>query len=600
MYKIWRSPYSDFADYESDLPNCDLRDETIVADISYTDAILAGIAEAGFNAIWVHGVLNHLVKVEPFLELGTNSERHLVALTRLVARAKGHGISVFVYMQPPRAIPASLEEFWSRHSDVAGQEEIGMMKIKPSLTESPIVLRSLCVSTSKVRLWLENAMSEFVRRVPGLGGVIVITASEHPSHCYSLRRRKNPTRWAPLIDCPRCRERAPEELPVDIIQSLTRGARKVSENFEIIAWNWSWAWEPRSSAKVIENLPASAILLVDFERGGVKDIPGRKNHLYDEYSLAYGGPSQRFLEAWNLAKNRGMRVMAKLQLGTTHELASVVSLPLLGNLFDKAEFIKRQHLIGFMGCWNFGNMLSANVNGFNWFLTEGCPSDKKVALEGFASRFFPGCVPELMRLAWQAFERAMEYFPFSIAFLYHGACSYTLGYHEMYVPGPLRGKEAGPSWIEVERGDNLENSYLLDHTEFTLVDLIERLGKVAAVWQEGITLMTESVAGLSSENVKLETGNAIVCGAVWRSVENTYKIYQMRSQWEDSMRERFDAIVADELQILQDVLPFVEQDARQGFHAEPQCYMFNAEKIALKIEALTELAGSELSGCVLA
>lgn len=594
MYKIWRSPYSDFADYESDLPDCDLRDETICADVSYTDAILAGIASAGFNAIWVHGVLNHLVKVDPFLELGKNSDRHLEALNRLVDRSKRHGISVFVYMQPPRAIPTSVGEFWSKHPDVGGQEEVGVMKVKPTRKERPILLRSLCVSTPKVKNWLENAMTEFVNRVPGLGGVILITASEHPAHCYSLRRKENPTRWSPLIDCPRCKERDPEELPAEIIQLLTRGARKVSEDFKIISWDWSWSWRRDSNARVIENLPLDTILLVDFERGGVKDIPGRKNHLYDEYSLGYGGPSQRFLKEWHLARDRGMQVMAKVQIGTTHELASVVSLPLLGNLFDKAAFIKSQRLSGFMGCWNFGNMLSANVSGFNWFLTEECPIEKKAALGKFASWYFPGCKPGLMRLAWESFGRAMEYFPFSIAFLYHGACSYTLGYKEMYMPGPLSGKEAGPSWIDVERGDDLENSYMLDHTEFTLTDLIERLGKVAAVWERGVAAMQESIEGLTDERTELEMGNAIICGAVWKSVENTYKVYQMRSQWEDSMRERFDAIVEEELDVLRAVLPFVERDPRQGFHAEPQSYMFSAEKIAMKIEALTNCCVEQL------
>ena len=42
------------------------------------------------------------------------------------------------------------------------------------------------------------------------------------------------------------------------------------------------------------------------------------------------------------ARERGLRVMAKLQLGTTHELATVPSLPLIGNLYDKARALRRR------------------------------------------------------------------------------------------------------------------------------------------------------------------------------------------------------------------------------------------------------------------
>jgi len=279
-----------------------------------------------------------------------------------------------------------------------------------------------------------------------------------------------------------------------------------------------------------------------------------------------------------------------------HELGSVVSLPVLGNLFDKASFIKHANLVGFMGCWNFGNMLSANTAGFNYFLTGECPDEKMEALERFASLYFPGCGATLMRIAWETFGRAMEYFPFSIAFLYHGAHSHTLAYKEIYVPAPLTGKIAGRSWMPDERGDELANSYMLDHTEFTCADLVERLGKVASVWKCGVAIMREAFSGVSERTAVDELGNAIICGAVWRSTENTYKIYQLRQDWDDSKCERFFRIVKDELAILETVLPYVEQHPRQGYHVEPQFYMFNPEKIRAKMAALDALRKSMKGG----
>lgn len=105
--------------------------------------------------------------------------------------------------------------------------------------------------------------------------------------------------------------------------------------------------------------------MADFERGGIR----KDGVLINEYSLGYAGPSEQFLDSLKLARQRGIPVMVKLQIGTTHELATICSLPLIGNLYEKASFLRENHLEGFMGCWNFGNFNSANLFAFNEFLT---------------------------------------------------------------------------------------------------------------------------------------------------------------------------------------------------------------------------------------
>jgi hypothetical protein len=159
----------------------------------------------------------------------------------------------------------------------------------------------------------------------------------------------------------------------------------------------------------------------------------------------------------------------------------------------------------------------------------------------------------------------------------------------MYVPGPIGGKPAGRSWKFDERGDDLTNSYRLHHTQFTLDDLIERVGKLAAVWQCGVNILKQSFKGCEDKKNLDELGNAVICGAVWRSTENTYRIFQLRKNWKESEREEFLRIVDDELSILNEVLPWVKRDPRQGFHIEPHGYMFNAETIAAKISVLEKL-----------
>jgi hypothetical protein len=580
--RIWRSWRSRFGDGNREKPGSDLEDEVITSERVYDDFELQRIAEEGFNGIWVHGILRHLVSVDPFPELGENAPVQQAALERLIARAARHGLKVWLYLQPPRAVPVSWSHFWETHPDIGGEE----MEVVGSPGEPDSCFRSLCTSTQPVKQWIHQASAELAKRFPELGGVILITSSEFPSHCYTHRTRYEPTEWCPTITCPRCADREPEEVASEVVTLVHSGIASQSETIQVIAWNWSWAWRDGSYERTIAGLPKEVILMGDYERGGFRDLPGRRGFLLDEYSLAYSGPSERYQRCALAAKNRGMRVMAKLQLGTTHELASVVSLPMIGSLYDKAVALVKDETLGFMGCWNFGNYPSTNTAAFIEFLRQEPGTNKETVLENFARDRFPGCSPQMTRRAWELLETAMLYFPFTIAFLYHGAHPYTLAYREIYHPGDLTGKPSGRSWLGDERGDDLSNSYLLHHTQFNLDEIIDRLEHLAKLWDCGVRLLTEALAGAEGKEARLELGNAVICGAIWQSTYHTYKIFRLRKAWSDAARSEYLKLASAEEKLLKTVLPWVEADERQGIHLEPQVRMFGPESIRQKISHL--------------
>ena len=584
-HKIWRSFKSDFAGLPSETPN-DLTDETCAAVATYDDNELAAIAKSGFNAIWVHGIINNLVRVEPFPELGKNHLRHQAALRELIGRAARHGVKVFIYMQPPRAVLSSDREFWERHPDVAGQEECAT---DFSDHGAQVKLRALCTSTKPVQTWLKAAFHQLAEALPGLGGVILITSSELPAHCYSHRQKDDP-RY--LIQCPNCRGRTPADIVVEIVGLVRDGVREVSSQIEVIAWNWSWTmWGiPPPCHEIVDRLPPDVVLMADFERGGHKDLWKRPHTFINEYCLSYAGPSELCLGVFAAARQRGMRTMSKLQLGTTHELASVVSLPLLGNIFKKARYHKHADSSGFMGCWNFGNQLSANTAAFNYFLRPDCPDDEDEALRGFGAAYFPGCDAGLLVESWGIFDASMFFYPFCIPFIYNGPMNYTLAYHEMYVPGKLTNLPAGPSHLIVPRGDDLSSAFAsVEEDAFPLDEIIVRLERLAAAWAEGVERLTAALAGCPGANARDEVGNAAICGAVWRSSANTFKIFRLRRGWAESLRDEFMAVAMDELEVLRGVLPHVARDPRQGYHAEAHGHMFDASSVRKKIAALEQL-----------
>ena len=598
-YRIWRSSKSRFC--SEPLPT-GINDETLTAVNAYDEAELRRIADAGFNAIWIHGILRHLVQVEPFPDLYDGCGPQLQALRDLIERCARFGIRVFLYMQPPRAL-AAVDPFWQRHPEVQGER----------LDTSDGALRCICTSTPQAQAWLENAGEALLRDLPELAGVILITASEFGQHCFSHRFHKPLTKpWHVEITCPRCRLRQRPEVIAELITTLWRGIRKSSATAEVVAWNWSWE-SPEDEAAIIRSLPEDVILMADFERGGYKDLLRRPHFFMDEYSLGYSGPSEKFLRLEKETSARPMRYMAKLQLGTTHELATVVSLPLIGTLFKKAAFIRQHHLEGYMGCWNFGNALpNLNVEAFNFFLEKECPDEQDAALAAFAKRRFPEADASFLTAAWEQFGETMFYYPFTILYIYFGVQNYTLAYSEIYKPEPLHGTPVGGSWKLDSRGDDLHEAW--SHPEqpklFTLDEIIERIGKVAVGWEAGVRLLKKafsgicevrsqgeefSTAGTPSVQSRIldELGNAIICGVIWHSTENTYRVYRLRQNWSEECLPEFRRLAEDELGRLREVLPWVERDPRQGFHIEPGGYMFTPEGIRAKMKVLEELLQGE-------
>ncbi len=576
--RIWRSPYSPFGSRER--YEDDRKSETFLAEQAYTEQELSDIAAAGFNAIWVHGLLHQLVQSPIFPELGTNSALHLTALQKLIDRAAQYGIKVFIYMQPPRALPVE-HPFWNKHPEVGGHIE----EQQPTDDSNELVdFRCFCTSHPQVKEYLRDAAGLLAKNLPQLGGIIIISASEYSSHCIA-RCGKTLGAMGETIEvetnCPRCAAREPADIISEIITLLRDGIRSVSTAMEILVWNWSWTfYYPQPCREIIERLPQDVILMIGFERGGKQDYCGRHDVPIDEYSISYAGPSEQCRTSLAVARECQLRVAAKLQFGTTHELATVINLPLIGNIFTKANFMRRHNMVGFMGCWNFGNMLSANTAAFNYFLSSESPDDRESALQSFAKNYLPDCNPTLAVAAWETFAAAMYNYPFSLPYLYAGPTNYSLAYIPR--PAPLNAIPSGRAWLDDERGDDLSGAC----GYFSLDEIIAGLERLVPIWRKGVEQFAEAVKNSNAATAVAELANAQVCGAVFHSTLNTFKFYKLRLDWNHDKMADYQAIAADEIKLLRAIKPIVASDKRFGYHSEAHCYMFNADLIQKKIDAL--------------
>src|SRR5690606_17733238 len=82
-------------------------------------------------------------------------------------------------------------------------------------------------------------------------------------------------------------------------------------------------------------------------RGGV---PGKVG----EYSISAVGPGPRAKRHWAIARQHGLKIVAKIQAGTTWECGGVPYVPALENVAQHAVNLREEKVGGLMTGWTLG------------------------------------------------------------------------------------------------------------------------------------------------------------------------------------------------------------------------------------------------------
>ncbi len=569
--KIWRSPESKFND-----------DEPLYSVKVYTPDVLQSIRNQGFDAIWMRGKLWGLIRSEIFPELNdSKSSERIANLRKVIHDAQEIGIRLFIYFNEPLGLPDN-HEFWKHHPELRGQSYQNVS--------------AFCTSTQKFKEFFNESVKNLFDNLAGLGGVILITASEYHTHCWSHAvRRKIGDKYLDScpeeMQCPRCKEREPAEIVSELIGVWTDNAVKQSYPPEIWVWNWSWSiWYPDPQRKVIERLPTGIKLMCDFERGGV-----RKQEIgdvfIDEYSLGYVGPSERFLGTKRVADERNIAVCGKLQIGTTHELATVPNLPLVPNLFEKFKKIEELNLKGIMCSWNFGNTCSINTAALKLFAeNEELRDDKECFLRTLTESYFGNVDINKIIKAWNLFCASFAQYPFSIPMLYAGPMNYSVAYPllpEYY------DRAMGPSWIWHEPfGDRLDDCF----GPFTLDEICQCWALMDCYWTEGLDEYQYALKQSVDENQIRELKCAEMISCHISATKNIFDFHRWRIETMHKLNiqgpcklqvdESAKRIIRKQIEICEKALKLVKDNPQFGYHQEPHAYFYTAELIKDNIERM--------------
>jgi hypothetical protein len=359
----------------------------------YPDGYLARMAEAGADGIWIQGVLSRLAPFPWDPRLSDRYEERLRSLEALVARARSHGMGVYVYLNEPRAMPLA---FYDAHPQFKGVVENDYA--------------ALCTSDPSVREYLTGSVASLCRAVPDLAGLFTITASENLTHCWSHGKGAG---------CPRCGRRSSAEVIAEVNTRVHAGILQSGSGARLIVWDWGW---PDDQAEaIIQQLPAGTSLMsvsewnLPIQRGGVESRVG-------EYSLSAIGPGPRARRHWEIARQRGLKTVAKIQASNTWELSTVPYIPVAENVARHAARLSDCQVDGMMLSWTLGGYPSPNlevVAEMGRARAEGVPPPTpEAAMESVAARRFgPGLAPAVVA-AWRAFSDAFGEFPYHAATIY--------------------------------------------------------------------------------------------------------------------------------------------------------------------------------------
>ena len=357
----------------------------------YPDGLLQRLAAAGINGVWLHAVLRDLAPGgKTFPEFGVSHERRLSNLRALVKRARKYGVGVYLYLNEPRAMPAS---FFKNRPELAGVRE----------GEST----ALCTSQPAVRLWMAEALAQVFRRVPDLGGVYAITASENLTSCASHGDWRS---------CERCKGRSDADIISEVAATIEGGVHRGNPKAKVLVSDWGWRGHG-SAPDIIARLPKTVWLMsvsewsLPIERGGIKSTVG-------EYSISSVGPGPRALAHWQGAQQAGLRTGAEIQFNNTCEIASLPYLPVVDLVAEHChKLVSAVKLDAMLIGWTMGGYPSPNLQ-LAERLGRSPASNVNAVLGALAQeRFGPAGAPHA-RKAWTLMSDAFRQYPFHVSVVY--------------------------------------------------------------------------------------------------------------------------------------------------------------------------------------
>jgi hypothetical protein len=507
----------------------------------FPSGYLEKLARCGINGVWLQGLLNTLAPAPQFPEFGEGSQIRLRNLAAMCDRASNFGVKVYLYLNEPRAMP---EAFFSNRAQIRGSKHHD--------------LYAMCTSTQQVRTWLADSLAHVFKNVPQLGGVFTISSSENHTNCFShggAWRKEVPNAG----DCPRCTKRESWEVFAEMFGAMREGIRRSSATAEII--HYDWGWPDDLSAKMIPLLDRDTHVLSisewnqPVERGGVKTQVG-------EYSISVTGPGPRATRNWKLAKDAGIKTLAKVQFNNTWEISAVPYIPVPHLILEHCQKLRAAGVDGLMPSWTCGGYPSPNLAAAKAYYYEEKPDHEAILRRLASQRYGAAAVTDALD-AWSRFSDAFREFPYGVSIYIiptqHGPANLLRLEPTGHRPGMiLFPHDAMKAWCG----------------RYPPAVVVSQFRKMAGIWKSGLSHMDAvNVKSSSSKRTAAAQDVAIArtCYHHFESVANQVEFYTLRDDVVGN-RARLIALAEAEIELARKQYDVARGQSTIGYEASNHYY----------------------------
>ncbi|HPO14553.1 MAG TPA: hypothetical protein PLI09_14005 [Candidatus Hydrogenedentes bacterium] len=522
---------------------------------SFPEGYLARLAETGVNGVWVQAVLYKLSEFPWQPELSAHYQERLENLAKIVARAKKYGIGIYLYLNEPRAMPKG---FYEKHPELKGALEGDYA--------------ALCTSAPEVRNYLKNAVAGICKAVPDLAGFFTISASENLSNCWSHYRGDT---------CQFCKSRKGADVVAELHATFLEGVKESGSNAKLIAWDWGW--QDEWVKPLLDQMPKEVRFMsvsewsLPITRGGVESAVG-------EYSISAVGPGPRATKHWGIAREDGLKCLAKVQANNTWELSPVPYIPAVANAAQHAYNLRSAKVDGIMLGWTLGGCPSPNLEVFAEMGREEEQSVDGVLARVAERRFGKTAAPFVVK-AWKAYSQAFGEFPYHISTLYSG---------------PQQMGPANPLWEKSTKYKATMVGFPYDDLDgwrsiYPAETFIPQFTKVADEFYAALNEMKNSLTEMSLTDAQRKAIDEEMlvdeaCAIHFRSVANqSCFVFARNALAPDlpnvdraTMITMLETVVRSELELAKRLYALQTHDSRLGFEASNH-YFFVPMDLAAKV-----------------
>lgn len=523
-------------------------------DISdYSVDYLKRLKSSGINGIWLSDTMRNLAEFPFDKSLSPDYEIRIKNLRKLTERCAKMGVNVYLYLNEPRSLP---ESFFVKYPNFKGQ-----------LADDGTYC--LCTSNKEVLDYIYNAIKSIAKSVPLLKGVMTITMSENPTHCYARR-------WGETeklhTECPRCSKRKPEEIVSELNNTISRALKDGNGKTKLIANVWGWrdfreVSDENAVYRCIDALDKDIELLCvseyakEFVRGGVNCRVG-------DYSISVIGPGEFAKELLSYAKNKGHKIWAKVQLNNSWECSAVPFIPVFDLMLEHIENLKELKVDGLMTGWSLGGYPGGALSLCNSACGVGKFDDK----EWYRAVYDDNA--EIVKQAVGIFSTAFRDFPFSVDSIYFGG--HNLGCGNVWSL-EKQNRQSTMVCFTFDDYDKWAKPYGIDI-------YTKQLQKLTSEWINGTQLL-EGRKGNNAYNELIRCAIGAYC-----HFKSSYNL-ACCTVWKkeiDKNKEELLELLQDERQLTKTIYDLISKDAKIGFEMTNH-YYYNANLLLYKLCNLTEI-----------